>query len=337
MAHDLESHTALAGELKRRQALLRWRVYTGWPVILGVTFGGSYILIRTFGWAWWSVLLCFLLLAPTAPATRSLLPKWTLLAQQARGKWLLASAKTSDRPPILLLRSFSSAVTVEPTPTIAIFGEHPINEPTNPAAARSHLLRIARHVRAHGPVVAIGRAKRGIAMAPKVDVLMFEPSDAVWFRVFEILSDASRAVVLLPGETNSVACEYKSLKERDLITKLVIVMPPNGIFYGPWRVRLPLVDDNLDELQDGWERARSHFKSLDVSLPPYDPSGLAMTVGPDGQVKNSVALGGSFVRLKRAVERLVLPETIKAEPLGTAMARLEQLGLAGIESARIVS
>jgi hypothetical protein len=85
----------------------------------------------------------------------------------------------------VLLRSFTSAVTVEPERTIRLGGEErTYDEPYSPAAPRSHLLRIARWVKRHGPVVAIGTARRGIAMAPKVDVLMFEPGDDIWFDVF---------------------------------------------------------------------------------------------------------------------------------------------------------
>jgi hypothetical protein len=37
---------------------------------------------------------------------------------------------------------------------------------------------------------------------------------------------------MLPGETRSVAREFESLKSRQLLAKLIIVMPPNGLSYG---------------------------------------------------------------------------------------------------------
>ncbi len=322
------SPSTRAARLRQRQALLRWRVYFGWPLLGLVVFGGPYSIITAFGWNWWSALACVALLAGMEPVLTRLLPAWTLSARQARGRWLLELAKTSALAPILLLRSFSSAVTVEPTPTITVFGrETPINDVNSPAAPRSHLLVMASEMRTHGPVVAIGSARRGIAAAPKLDLLMFEPDDDIWFEVFEILSAASRAVLMLPGETQSVGREYNSLKSRNLLPKLVLVMPPYSRTFRGRRAIMPFIDDKFAELEAGWSKAREHFKALGVMLPPYDPGGLAFTIDATGSVKDQVALAGSFLRIQRAVDRLVPADTVKVRPLGETMRLLEPFRL----------
>jgi hypothetical protein len=84
-------------------------------------------------------------------------------------------------------------------------------------------LRIADQVRGFGPVVAIGIAKRGIASAPRPNLLMLEVEEHHWFAAFEALSAASRVIMAPPGDTRGVSLERQSLVERGLVSKTVLI------------------------------------------------------------------------------------------------------------------
>jgi hypothetical protein len=330
--------------LRRRQALLRWRVYSGWLVVCVAGFVGPVMAIRSLGWGWGGA-VSYLLLLSLHPVVTRLLPNWTRRAQDIRTAWLFVQAKNEDHAAVLLLRSFSSPITVNPEPTIR---SHPINQPDSPAAARSNVLRVAHGLRGLGPAIAIGFPRRGIRSALTLDALMLQPDEHHWFQVFEMLSESSRVVVALPGESPSVTREWRSLVERALVKKTVIVMPPHGHGLAHvgrrggresslpwrrsirrWRIRVPGVDDHLDTIRDGWQAAREHFaEELTIDLPPYDPGGLALTLDSNGRVMKTVELYGSFVYLERAIRELVPPEVQGNMPLGPVMRRLNDLGLA---------
>jgi len=326
----MDSTLETVRQLKSRQFWLCRRV-DGARALLVLVIVGLVLLMKALDWRWWSVLGGFLLLGGLGTPLVRATAMWGKKARTARARWLYTAAWLDDRPPVLLLRSFRSAVTLEPVTTVRMFGrERPMDEETSPAAPRSHLLRIASHVRSHGPVVAIGRARRGLAAAVRVDVLMLEPRDDDWFEVFEILASASRAILLLPGESVSVTKEFQSLRSKGLLTRLVIVMPPfRRLVMGRWRLRMPFTDDHLDLLRSGWETAREHFeRDVGISLPPYDPRGLAFGLDPEGRARERVSLEGSFVFLRRAVETIVPRETTAGEPLERVMERIARFDLA---------
>lgn len=308
----------------RGERWLRWKVYAGDVALVAGFAAGLYVVFGIAGLSIWSGLG---FLAAAALASRAYAGREGRVreAQRAGQERLAGDARGDERPPILLLRSFQSPVTMPAAETIRLFGtERPLNEDDSPAAPRSHVLTLAAQLRKTGPVVAIGPARSGTAGAPRVDVLFLEPADADWFAVFEAVSHGSRAIVMLPGETQGVAQEVVSLRRRGLLRKLIVVMPPlrRRSSIVPW-LRI-----DAGRVVQGWDAARAQFRALGVALPDYDPEGLVFALDDDGTVRQRVPLAGSFVLAARAVGTLAPADgDPAARPLRDIMRDLERFGL----------
>lgn len=308
-------------ELQARERWLRWRVYAGDVALVTGFAAGLYVAFGVIGFSVWTVLgvvagaaLASKLYAGRAARVRE--------AQSARRQLLMRKAYQTERPPVLALRSFLSPVTMPAAEMIRLFGqERPLNDEDSPAAPRSHVLTIASRIRKAAPVVAIGPPRSGAAASPGIDVLFFEPTDTEWFDVFEALSLGCAGIVLLPGETQGLLREIDSLRRRGLLGKLLLIMPPlrrNS-------ARVPWVHVHDDDVVHGWREARRALSALNVTLPEYDPRGLAMALNEDGTVREGVPLERSFVGLGRAVRTLILgtPHPT-ARPLREIMRDLER-------------
>ena len=255
-------------------------------------------------WSWWFAVLAILAFGFGGKSILRLRPRLAVASQRAHAAWLLHRAYLDERPPILLLRSFRSATAVAPNPTIRLFGrESPVNQETSIAAARSFVLDIASEVRDLGFVVAIGFSQRGHAAAARFDVLYLSPNDDDWFELFELLSASARAVVMLPGETESVLREHASLRARKLSSKVLMLMPPVDRVarrrFAPWH------QTHSDDVERGWAETSRRFAEDGIQLPPYDPQGNVFLIDDDGAVTRTISLEGYFLRVDRAIESLV--------------------------------
>ena len=316
----------MAQDIVIRERRLRWKVYAGDLALVAALAGGGYVAFGIFGFSTWSV-LGFLAGAALAGKLYSGRERRVREAQRARQDVLARDARREEQPPILLLRSFLSPVTMPAAETVRVFGkERPLNEDDSPAAPRSHVVTLASELRKCGPIVAIGPARSGTAGAPRVDVLFLEPTDADWFAVFEIVSLGSRAIVMLPGETGGVIREIASLRNRGLLGKLILVMPP---LQRP-RVTVPWLRVHSQDVVRGWDAARDGLSALDVVLPDYDPQGLAFALNANGTVRDRVPLDGSFIRVGRAIGTLLPPDRDPtARPLSAILRDLQPFDLPG--------
>lgn len=304
---------------------LRWKVYAGDTALVAGLAAGLYVAFGLAGFSAWSV-PGFLAAAALAGRVYKGRGGRVRAAQRARQQRLARDARREERPPILLLRSFLSSVTMPAPETIRVFGtDRPINDEDSPAAPRSHVLTLAAALRTSGPIVAIGPARSGTAGAARVDVLFLEPADADWFAVFETVSLGSRAIVMLPGETQGVVQEIESLRRRRLLGKLILVMPALRRHPGivPW-LRV-----DVEQVVRGWEAARERFGALGIVLPDYDPQGMVFALDEGGRVRERAPFGRSFISAARTIRTFAPPDGHPtARPLRDIMRDLEPYDLA---------
>src|SRR5690606_13581537 len=100
------------------------------------------------------------------------------------------------------------------------------------------------------------------------------------------LSSGCAGVVMLPGETQGLLREIDSLRRRELLGKLLLIMPP--LHRNP--VRVPWVHVHEKDVVHGWNEARQALSALHITLPEYDPRGMAMTMNEDGTVRERIPL-----------------------------------------------
>src|SRR4051812_45502253 len=96
--------------LRVQERRVRWAGFAGDLALIGCFVGGVYVAFGVIGWSGWTIpmLMAFLALVGKVHAGRS---GRVAQAQRARQEWLRAEARDERRPPLLVLRSFESALT----------------------------------------------------------------------------------------------------------------------------------------------------------------------------------------------------------------------------------
>jgi hypothetical protein len=186
----------------------------------------------------------------------------------AKGKRLrqihAADARRLDtRRPILLLRSFRDDLTpIERRVDVRNWrsgraGDLPITlEET-----------LERALRAHGPVIAIGRP--GEALPPAGAAREYVTNDDWLARVVELAAESQRIVVIV-GKSEGLSLEYASLARAEAWSKVVLILPPleRSELLARWAV-----------LAQFDSRIRSNAPAVDL------PSAALAAVAPDGELR----------------------------------------------------
>ncbi|MEM9811341.1 MAG: hypothetical protein AAF913_01625 [Pseudomonadota bacterium] len=136
-------------------------------------------------------------------------------------------------------------------------------------------------------------------------------TDETWWSVFQELSRSAAILVLIPEITPSLQREMRWLREADLISKVILVMPPEALFV----VHYTTADGGVEggpagpnaARKAGWEETVQHWaRDLGVELPSYDRRGALITFGTAGTVRSSPLRSFGTESYLHAVRRRVL-------------------------------
>jgi hypothetical protein len=141
---------------------------------------------------------------------------------------LLWRARFDRRPYVLVLGSFSRQLDDEHIEGDIVFEEGariPVDE-MKLSARRRGLEEILSLLEA-GAMVRIGGANWLYAKSPSNYLAIVRCSEAIWFEVFRLLARQSNAILLIPGATESVTRELRTLAvDHALLEKTIVVQPP---------------------------------------------------------------------------------------------------------------
>ncbi len=171
-------------------------------------------------------------------------------ARRAR-EW---ARRHGGRPPVLLLRAFSDDQARVGDKTYLV-----------PALSRPVTLEeiVAEQFAAFGPVLAVGKPGQFL---PPVGAGRLWLKDERWQKGVHILLEECQYVVMVLGRAHGqdgLAWEIEQIKDLDLLSKLVLVVPPVS----------------EEEAEARWGR---YNELLDGRLPPYEPYTCFAGPGPGG-------------------------------------------------------
>jgi hypothetical protein len=126
---------------------------------------------------------------------------------------------------------------------------------------------INRVLAPHFDVIAIGGRPEGYGPSR---ILM--PPDLDWKNAFNIVFDLSILVLIVPHDSEGVSWEAEQLVARRALGKTLFVMPPTSRHF------------DADTM---WTEGRTLLAAHRLHLPPYDPAGRFIRLGPDGMVAES--------------------------------------------------
>jgi hypothetical protein len=95
--------------------------------------------------------------------------------------------------------------------------------------------------------------------------------DAEWQRDVQKLAHAAQSILVIPSNHAGTQWELNYLKEQNLLSKSIFVMPP----------------DSSDEIVSNWNRSSTQ---VPIWMPPYSGKGMLYTVNPDGKLQTSELL-----------------------------------------------
>lgn len=141
-------------------------------------------------------------------------------------------------------------------------------------------------------------------------------ADADWKATFHRLAAEATLIVLLPPERGSTLSEIAWLKEQDLLSRVIFVMPETVDRDGRYAATtlpgqtLTVREERFVDHAAGWATARAAvLAQTGLDLPVYQPSGALFTIDRTHGVRQlePLALSGSLfkvAKLRRAVTRL---------------------------------
>jgi hypothetical protein len=224
-----------------------------------------------------------------------------------------SAARSDNRPPILILRSFSlTGLAFRP-------GRY---EDSYIAPGESYLNVIATVLGDIGCLLAIGGPDDTIEMSEK-SLLYFQSAESGWAEMFRLASEAARAVIVIPGITQGILQEIRELISSGAVSKVIVFMPPTpSEFVGKWIARY----SGTEAIATSWTIAQSEWGKIGVSLPDYDKSGMLFALDPSGRPRREVKLNGRVEGLDLTpIRELTKQSGGSSAPVSVLIPKLERL------------
>lgn len=203
-----------------------------------------------------------------------------------------------DRDFFLLLRSFEASV-YQGSTYYPVALKHGILKP--------FVHDVVEALGADGWVVTIGGIKQDRLDAKHL--IAFRASHGNWLEFFELLAEASRAVVLFPDSSRGLVTEIELILARRYWEKTLVVMFPAG-------VSQLMGEPDREGLWNGYAGA---LRGDGVALPPHEPGGMVYLAGEDLSPRVNAPLDRRKARPFREAFELLLPFLPPGKPLRSLM------------------
>ncbi|MGB7950467.1 MAG: hypothetical protein WCH75_22510, partial [Candidatus Binatia bacterium] len=183
-------------------------------------------------------------------------------------QWAHRQAVSASEPPALILRSFGQKDSYQDAGSgFSIFG-------LVDAAMRETGLR---------PVVLGSHLS-----LPDDNGFLFLPTrDDEWWRIFEVYSEASSLILVIPELTQGLGQELRFLRERTWLSKTVVLMNsasvPQRVMDGQGDVHA--LRGNDEQRRARWSEACAIFAKMGIELPDYDPRGALIELNAQGRTR----------------------------------------------------
>lgn len=219
------------------------------------------------GWGWLPAAVLFYYCA-----------KWRgLHATRLQGQRLLRLARTEQRPPVLLLRSFLNS---------RLGRQPPLQIPTSEGlveGGEGHITKtLDKFLVPFGRPVAIGIQRHEQPDSGEQQTIFVEASNETWRSAVSHIAAVSRFVLMLPGWTDGVLNEMEIIRSEQLCSRTIVYMPP--IIHG----------SNYKELAEEWNRVRQRCVQSGFHIPVYDSRGMLYIPREDFSIYNQVFLLGAL-------------------------------------------
>lgn len=163
----------------------------------------------------------------------------------------------NNRPFVLVLRSFKEEILWQDLGHWELFGE--FWDRTPPICLIDEIVAAIGDL---GFPIVLSHERRDQREHNFLHALEINTKDENWFEAFLELSDRARVIVILPSLSISLLKEINSLRERNLLYKVLVIMP--------W---INSAGRSINRIEI-WETMRIKLKKEDIKLPPYSPDGL---------------------------------------------------------------
>lgn len=158
--------------------------------------------------------------------------------------------------------------------------------------------------------LALGLEKEGLLLGlgrpgENVGAARIKVADSDWQADIQQLISYAGGILLIPSAHEGTRWEIQHLKEQNLLSKTVFIMPPaNRQFDWPLR----------------WKQASESLRGLSIVLPEYQPRGLLFTIDSAGHLKDARMFPLFYRRSLRKSVRHLLDgrETTAADAIGQA-------------------
>jgi hypothetical protein len=190
-------------------------------------------------------------------------------AERWRLRYQFDVAVADERPPILVLRSFSH--------------DRLLYRPkADGTRGVPFLAEIASTIAPLGLPLMLGRRPSGVDADSGYDAALFLSStDDDWDILFATAAKASAAIVLIPETTAGLVRETLRLLGSELLRKTLVVMPRADSQRG------------RDVLKERWDQVQRAWSEAGFRLPEYCAEGLVFRPTPDFEVAVSWTVGAS--------------------------------------------
>ena len=196
-------------------------------------------------------------------------------ASRLQAQRIARLARTEQRPPILLLRSFFNSrlarhARVKAGEYVEAGGENIIKTLELPLAA-------------FGRPVALGVPKHERPDSGRQQIVYIETSDEDWQRVVLLVACVSRFVLMVPGWTDGVVNEMELIGSGQLSSRTIVLMPPS------------LRSSDRKKIAREWNRVKERCAASGFRIPSYDDRGMLYIPNADFSVRTQVMLQGAMV------------------------------------------
>lgn len=243
-------------------------------------------------------------------ANRSLKEKRNRL----RMKRIRDHAKTDDRPPFLVLRSF------EEGPLTSQPARRPIRGVATYGASYAH--DIASALMPRGRLIALGGPADVRNYYEASDVLYIQSREQDWLEMFSAALSAAQAVILVPGLSDGLLREIRAIAALHSWDKVLVFMPPVPDPNRPFKFTSFYVNEKA--AGEEWEKVRARWNELGYELPEYVPAGMVYLSGVGFSAGKSVSLEHDVRNLDAALNRLLADQEGSGAALKDLLPLLEQ-------------
>jgi hypothetical protein len=125
---------------------------------------------------------------------------------------------------------------------------------------------VSSAIRRIAPLVALGRAGEAIGAGRIVT------DDDHWKADIRVLMDRAKAILVVPSDRPGTMWEIETLKNSDLLHKVIFIMPPRS--------------KGALDTRERWEVARQAMAAHGLDAPDYQDHGLLFVVSANGKVSN---------------------------------------------------